>query len=236
MGEAALEILRAYALPLVPRVLAADVDAAAGAAAAGLGYPVALKIISPAWVHMSDWGGVRLNVNTETDLRQAHRDLARGFRRSTPDAALDGILVQKQVQGVELLMGLNRDPQFGPCWWPGPGGFIRKFSGMWPGLGAHYPRPGCQYAESTENLPHSARRSGTNRGGPPGPGRGPGQPLPISRGLPGNPGTGPQPRGGRTPGLLVRGLPDSAGRVEADLGEGGGGFLPSPQLPSTRKR
>jgi acyl-CoA synthetase (NDP forming) len=125
VGEAALKILKAYDLPLVPGVLAADVDAAA-AAAPEMGYPVVLKIISPAWVHKSDWGGVTLNVNTETDLRQAYRDLAASFRRRTPDGALDGILVQKQVQGVELLLGLKRDPQFGPVLVAGAGGIYTE--------------------------------------------------------------------------------------------------------------
>jgi acetyltransferase len=125
VGEAALNILKAYDLPLVPGVLALDEDGAA-AAAPEMGYPVVLKIISPEWVHKSDWGGVRLNVNTETDLRQAYRDLAASFRRRTPDGALDGILVQKQVQGVELLMGLKRDPQFGPVVVAGAGGIYTE--------------------------------------------------------------------------------------------------------------
>ena len=74
VGEAALKILQAYDLPLVPGVLTADV-AAAAAAAAEMGYPVVLKIISPEWLHKSDWGGVRLNVTTEAELRQAYQDL-----------------------------------------------------------------------------------------------------------------------------------------------------------------
>jgi acetyltransferase len=125
VGEAALNILKAYDLPLVPGVLALDEDGAA-AAAPEMGYPVVLKIISAEWVHKSDWGGVRLNVNTETDLRQAYRDLAGRFRRRTPAGALDGILVQKQVQGVELLMGLKRDPQFGPVVVAGAGGIYTE--------------------------------------------------------------------------------------------------------------
>ncbi len=125
VGEAALEILKAYDLPLVPGVLAADVDAAA-AAPPEMGYPVVLKIISPAWVHKSDWGGVRLNVTTETELRQAYRDLEARFRRRTPAGTLDGILVQKQVQGVELLLGLKRDPQFGPVLVAGAGGIYTE--------------------------------------------------------------------------------------------------------------
>ena len=91
-----------------------------------MGYPVVLKIISPDWVHKSDWGGVRLNVTAEAELRQAYRDLEARFRQQTPEGALDGILVQKQVQGVELLMGLKRDPQFGPVLVAGAGGIYTE--------------------------------------------------------------------------------------------------------------
>jgi acetyltransferase len=125
VGEAALNLLKPYDLPLVPGVLSADV-AAAAAAAPEMGYPVVLKIISPEWVHKSDWGGVRLNVTTGAELRQAYGDLEARFHRRTPGGTLQGILVQKQVQGVELLMGLKRDPQFGPLLVAGAGGIYTE--------------------------------------------------------------------------------------------------------------
>jgi acetyltransferase len=125
VGDAAFKVLKAYGLPLVPGVLAADV-AAAAAAASEMGYPVVLKIISPEWVHKSDRGGVRLNVATEAELRQAYGDLAERFRQQTPAGTLDGILMQKQVQGVELLLGLKRDPQFGPVLVAGAGGIYTE--------------------------------------------------------------------------------------------------------------
>ena len=98
------------------------------AAAAGgeLGYPEVLKIISPEWVHKSDWGGVCLNVTTEAELRQAYRDLVARFGRRTPAGTLSGILVQKQVKGIELLFGVKRDPQFGPVLVAGAGGIYTE--------------------------------------------------------------------------------------------------------------
>jgi acetyltransferase len=125
VGEAAGNLLKTYDLPLVPGVMAADV-AAAAAAAMEMGYPVVLKIISPEWVHKSDWGGVCLNVTTEAELRQAYRELTARFRQRTPAGTLQGILVQKQVQGVELLMGVKRDPQFGPVLVAGAGGIYTE--------------------------------------------------------------------------------------------------------------
>jgi acetyltransferase len=125
VGEAALEILRAYDFPLVPGGLAADVGAAE-AEANQAGYPVVLKIISPEWLHKSDLGGVVLNVATAGELREAYQDLVARFRARTPGGVLEGILVQKQVKGVELLLGLKRDPQFGPVLVAGAGGIYTE--------------------------------------------------------------------------------------------------------------
>jgi len=69
---------------------------------------------------------VRLNVTTGAELRQAYGDLEARFHRRTPGGTLQGILVQKQVQGVELLMGLKRDPQFGPLLVAGAGGIYTE--------------------------------------------------------------------------------------------------------------
>lgn len=125
VGQEAMEILKPYGLPVAPGVLAAD-ETAAAAAADHLGYPVVLKIISPDWLHKSDWGGVRLGVASAEELRQSYRDLVDRFRQRTPAGTLDGILVQKQVQGIELLLGLKRDPQFGPVLVAGAGGIYTE--------------------------------------------------------------------------------------------------------------
>lgn len=125
VGAAASELLRAYGLPLVPEVLAADDDAAA-AGAAQVGYPVVLKIISPEWLHKSDRGGVRLQIADEAELRRTFQELLDRFHRHTPGGTLEGIMVQKQVRGVEVLLGLTRDPQFGPVLVAGAGGIYTE--------------------------------------------------------------------------------------------------------------
>jgi acyl-CoA synthetase (NDP forming) len=125
VGEAALEILRAYNFPLVPGVLTTS-GVAAAAAAQEMGYPVVLKIISPEWLHKSDMGGVVLNIATAAELRHAYKDLEARFQERTPAGTLAGILVQKQVQGVEVLLGLKRDPQFGPVLVAGAGGIYTE--------------------------------------------------------------------------------------------------------------
>jgi acetate---CoA ligase (ADP-forming) len=125
VGEAALKFLQAYDIPLVPGVLTHDA-AAASAAAAEMGFPVVLKIISQQWLHKSDMGGAVLNVATAAELQQAYQNLQARFQEKTPTGTLSGILVQKQVQGVELLFGLKRDPQFGPVLLAGAGGIYTE--------------------------------------------------------------------------------------------------------------
>ncbi len=125
VGAAALELLNPYGIPAVPGGLAPDQEAAA-ALAGELGYPVVLKIISPEWLHKSDLGGVRLNIAGEAELRKSYLELTARFRERTPAGDLTGILVQKQVKGVELLFGVKRDPQFGPVLVAGAGGIYTE--------------------------------------------------------------------------------------------------------------
>ena len=125
VGAAALELLRPYHIPLVPGALATE-EAAALAAAESQGYPVVLKIISPQWLHKSDWGGVRLNIRSPGELQAAYQDLLGRFRQKTPAGKLEGLLVQKQVQGIELLLGIKRDPQFGPVLVAAAGGLYTE--------------------------------------------------------------------------------------------------------------
>ena len=124
-GEPALALLQHYQLPAAPTLLTRD--AAAGAAfAREAGYPVVLKIISKEWLHKSDLGGVHLNINDESQLQAAFQELTELFEARTPEGSLEGLLVQKQVQGVELLLGLKRDPQFGPVLVAGAGGIYTE--------------------------------------------------------------------------------------------------------------
>jgi acetyltransferase len=125
LGEAALALLQHYQIPTAPSLLAQEAAAAAAFARAA-GYPVVLKIISKEWLHKSDRGGVRLNISDETQLRTTFQELTEVFEVRTPEGSLEGILVQKQVKGVELLLGLKRDPQFGPVLVAGAGGIYTE--------------------------------------------------------------------------------------------------------------
>ncbi|HKX08571.1 MAG TPA: acetate--CoA ligase family protein [Stellaceae bacterium] len=112
------DLLRAYGLPVAPHAVCADSDNAC-AAAARLGYPVALKALGPSIVHKSDVGGVVLGLGSASDLREA----AETMRRKLP--GLDGFLVQRMEQGeAELILGVTVDSQFGPQIVVGAGGTL----------------------------------------------------------------------------------------------------------------
>jgi acetyltransferase len=125
LGDEARPLFDFYRIPMVPAALTATADAAADFARTA-GYPVVLKIISGAWVHKSDEGGIRLNLGNEGELRNAYDELVGRFRSRTPSAALDGILAQKQASGFELLVGLKQDPQLGPVIVAGKGGIYTE--------------------------------------------------------------------------------------------------------------
>jgi acetyltransferase len=125
VGETALAFLRDHGIPVASGRLVASEDTAASCARE-LGYPVVLKIVSPQWLHKSDWGGVCLNLKDEEALRAAFRDLMTLFQRRTPQGELSGMQVQKQVRGTELLLGVTRDPQFGPVVVAGMGGIYTE--------------------------------------------------------------------------------------------------------------
>ncbi len=95
------------------------------AAAGVIGYPVALKVESPAVQHKTEIGGVRLDLASGDAVRAAFRDLVEGARRHRPDADIDGVLVQAMVRGgVEVVVGVHHDPQFGPVIMAGLGGVL----------------------------------------------------------------------------------------------------------------
>ncbi|MBI5443048.1 MAG: acetate--CoA ligase family protein [Deltaproteobacteria bacterium] len=118
------ELLARYGIQTVPEEVAATPDEAA-AIAERLGYPVALKVNSSAIVHKSDAGAVRLDVANEGDLRTAYSEVIANSKRYDPEAEVRGVLVQRmRKEGVEVYIGMSRDPQFGPTIAFGLGGVL----------------------------------------------------------------------------------------------------------------
>lgn len=117
-------ILAAYGIPAVATEAAADA-AAAVAAAHRIGYPVALKILSPEITHKSDVGGVALNISSEAELVTAADAMLTRVRERRPDARIDGFAIQAMIRrprAHELIVGALTDPIFGPAIMFGQGG------------------------------------------------------------------------------------------------------------------
>lgn len=117
-------VLACYAIPVVETRTAEDADGAAEAAAA-LGFPVALKILSPDITHKSEVGGVALDLEDAAAVRTAAGVMLRRLARQRPDAAAAGFTVQRMARRAgahELILGATTDPLFGPVLLFGQGG------------------------------------------------------------------------------------------------------------------
>ncbi len=89
------------------------------------GYPVVLKIQSPDIIHKSDVGGVVLNIENEEVLRAVYHTMIETVKERAPDAKIEGITVQKMIKtdnGVEMILGIKKDPIFGTVMLAGMGG------------------------------------------------------------------------------------------------------------------
>ncbi len=103
-----LGVLNAYGIPTAPSRLAHDPEDAARAAAE-IGFPVALKIVSPDIVHKTEVGGVRIDVATAVEVKSACAEMLNGVTRAAPQATIEGILVQRMVPGGrETIVGVSR--------------------------------------------------------------------------------------------------------------------------------
>ena len=121
-------ILSAYGMPVVDTRIAEDVEAAVAAAEA-IGYPVAIKILSPDITQKSDVGGVALDIDNADGVRSVAARMVRRLQRHRPDAQLCGFSVQTMVNrpdAVELVMGVETDPVFGPVIVFGHGGIAAE--------------------------------------------------------------------------------------------------------------
>ncbi len=115
-------ILASAGIPAVRERLAATPEAAAAAAAA-IGGPCALKIVSPDILHKTEIGGVLLDVEGESAVADGARTLLRRASERAPEARIEGVLVSEMVSGgVETVLGAVHDPVFGPAVMFGLGG------------------------------------------------------------------------------------------------------------------
>lgn len=125
IGEAETkQLLALYGIAVVATVVAADV-AAALVAAHAIGYPVALKLVSPDVSHKSEVGGVALDIEDDAALAAALAAMTLRLRQLRPQARINGFAVQAMIRrggATELIVGLSTDPVFGPVVLFGQGG------------------------------------------------------------------------------------------------------------------
>lgn len=125
LGEVkAKDVLRAYGFRTPEGYLAGTAEEAVEIAER-VGYPVAMKVVSPDIVHKSDLGGVRLSVSSGEEARDAFDLMMLRMGERAPDAYIEGIYTEKMVErGLEVIIGMTRDRQFGPMLMFGLGGIF----------------------------------------------------------------------------------------------------------------
>lgn len=115
------QLLGAYGIPVTAEKLVGSPDDAVAAADA-MGYPVVLKACAPELMHKTEAAGIALGIRDASELRAAYQRVT-----AAVDLDLEGVLVQEMIAGQrEVVLGLSRDPQFGPCVMFGLGGIMTE--------------------------------------------------------------------------------------------------------------
>ncbi len=118
------KLLALYDIPVTKEEIASS-EKQAVSIAETIGYPVALKINSPDILHKTEAGGLKLNIKTKEELLVAYHEILTNARKYNPEAKLNGVLVQQMVSGgIEVIIGVNNNPQFGPTVMFGLGGIF----------------------------------------------------------------------------------------------------------------
>ena len=126
--EQAKDILISYDIKLPRFALVKDIENAVKEANS-IGYPLVAKIVSPQILHKTDVGGVKIDLKNEEDIRSAFNDM---YGRLSKEYDVKGILLENMVpKGVEIIVGLQNDAQFGPVIMVGLGVFLPNFSKMY---------------------------------------------------------------------------------------------------------
>jgi acyl-CoA synthetase (NDP forming) len=125
-ADAARRLLEAFGVPLAGEAVVHSA-AEAGRVAADIGFPVVMKIASPDFPHKSDAGLVRLSVGTAAEARVVYGELVARAARANRRARIEGVQIQQQVEGgTEMIVGVTRDPVFGPAVLVGTGGVFAE--------------------------------------------------------------------------------------------------------------
>jgi len=118
------DVLKTIGIPTTETRLATSKEEAVAFAKA-IGFPVVLKIVSQDVLHKSDSGGVKLNITNEEGVSRAYDEILTSVKKAVPSAKIEGVSVQNMARsGLEVIIGLSKDPQFGPVLMFGIGGIL----------------------------------------------------------------------------------------------------------------
>ncbi|HET60481.1 MAG TPA: CoA-binding protein, partial [Chloroflexi bacterium] len=129
MGEReSRTLLSYYNVPLVGSGFAQTI-LEAQAIAENIGYPVAMKVVSPQILHKSDAGGIFLGLQNSAELHAAYDTMMNQVSESNPSVLIEGVLIEQMApKGLEVIVGMKRDPSFGPLIMFGLGGiYVEMF-------------------------------------------------------------------------------------------------------------
>jgi len=122
----AYELLSKYGIP-VPKYSVASSEEEAVKIAKRLGFPLVIKIVSPDIMHKTDIGGIKMNIINPSQVKESYKNIICNVRKNKPEARINGMLFYKQApKGVEVIVGMIRDPQFGPTVMFGLGGIFTE--------------------------------------------------------------------------------------------------------------
>ena len=123
--ESSKSILKSYGVKVPPFALATSAEDAAKQAKK-IGFPLVMKVVSPQILHKTDVGGVKVGINNVADVKKTFNDMY-GRLSKKKGVNVKGILLEKMVpKGVELIVGIQNDPQFGPMIMAGLGGVMTE--------------------------------------------------------------------------------------------------------------
>ena len=119
-------ILKAYGVKVPPYALAKTAKDAVKASKK-IGFPLVMKIVSPQILHKTDAGGVKVGVANTKEVKKTFDTILKNVKKYNKKAEIKGVLLEKMVpKGVEMIVGLQVDPQFGPVIMAGLGGVMTE--------------------------------------------------------------------------------------------------------------
>lgn len=120
----AYEVLSSYSIPVSPYQVVNSIEEAE-LASKKIGFPIVLKIVSPDIIHKSDVGGVKMNINDVAQLGESYASLMNSVKEKAPNAKIIGVVVERMApESIEVVVGVLRDPTFGPTMMFGLGGIL----------------------------------------------------------------------------------------------------------------